>query len=347
MAHPTRAPSMSSASSTVAKSSGPERGTTQDPSDVLPKENETNTFDDNREPTPTIRTVPPEYNERDNASQPLWVPAGPPMVLYDYNEDAVAIRDTGTSRGLGVFVTRNFARHHRIICEPPIFSCTPPVRNDAASRRRRFARTWCSLSLEDQEWLKSHFSKLRHIPTGQQKLTLIQSIYLHNWVLEYAFSNPQRSMVHIYRFGSHINHACRSCANAEQWTESTSPHCIFIKLIENVKAGDEIFINYNRTVGNAFGCAVCGLIEGRKSFFRQFWFRLARWLSGVQPLRTKERKASPEPSPEPSLPLLGAIPSQTQGATTRRWDRVTARLMRVIKRRNDPEAEPSNSNNSG
>ncbi|RFU79512.1 hypothetical protein TARUN_2719 [Trichoderma arundinaceum] len=209
---------------------------------------------------PTIFLVSPEDGTPE-PEEPIPAKQIPALQVFSshqnaYNEEAVSIRDTLTRRGLGVFANMDFERGHNIIAERPAITCTHwPASNGAGT----ITEEWCALPKEDQRRLQAAFCKpLRCIPTGRETLSWLYRKSLERFVLEYAFCNPQRSLAHIYVLGSHMNHACRSCANAQQWTESDAPHRIIVKLVKPVKAGEEIFINYNRRQADSFGCAVCG-----------------------------------------------------------------------------------------
>lgn len=103
--------------------------------------------------------------------------------------------------------------------------------------------------------LQDRFRKLRDIPVNEP-LNGAQIRKLERFVDEYGFWEPQQTNAHIFMLASHINHACVSCANAEQWTDAECPHAISVKLTRPLKAGDEVFINYNRP-GLSFKCSVC------------------------------------------------------------------------------------------
>ncbi|KAL6908661.1 hypothetical protein GGI43DRAFT_379504 [Trichoderma evansii] len=169
--------------------------------------------------------------------------------------DGVSIRDTFTRRGRGVFADRNFERGENIITERPLFSCG---RQKMPAREKwPIAEQWCKLPLENQLKLQDRFRKLRSAPIGKDKLGWYWGKMIKRFFLEYAFCNPQGTEGHVYALGSHMNHACRHCANAEQWTESAYPDRILVKAVTPLKAGDEILISYNKQRGASFGCAIC------------------------------------------------------------------------------------------
>ncbi|KAK5990531.1 hypothetical protein PT974_08800 [Cladobotryum mycophilum] len=168
------------------------------------------------------------------------------------NWEAVTIRETGNNCGRGVYANADFEKGHRIIVERPILSCIHWMLRNG---RRTVSEDWVKLPLEKQQTITSYFTRLSSIPTGTS-LTPQHKKQLEKFIEEYGFWDPQRARAHVYLLVSHINHACISCANAEQWTDSEWPHRINVKLVRPIKAGEELFINYNRKT--PFGCAVCG-----------------------------------------------------------------------------------------
>ncbi|KAL7790967.1 hypothetical protein V8C37DRAFT_383006 [Trichoderma ceciliae] len=219
---------------------------------------ETNAFESPDKPTIFLVTLEDERPESEEPTHAKQIPAPGVSSLDKYvnNWEAVTISDTFTRRGRGIFAARDFRKGHNIIVEPPIITCTHWAQNNGS---RTIAEEWCALPLEDQLQLRTIFRKrLRYVPVGQDTIGPFYRRMLENFVLEYGFCNPQRSLAHIYVLASHINHACNRCANAQQWTESDVPHRIIVKLVKPLKMGDELFINYNRRQGSSFGCAVCG-----------------------------------------------------------------------------------------
>lgn len=99
---------------------------------------------------------------------------------------------------------------------------------------------------------------------------------MERFVLEYGFANPQKTEGHVYAVGSHMNHACISCANAEQWTESGPPNRILVRLVKAVRGNDEVLINYNNKEGSSLSCAKCGRhgLRGRLGDIRRSISRL-------------------------------------------------------------------------
>lgn len=101
---------------------------------------------------------------------------------------------------------------------------------------------------------------------------------LESFISDYAFSDPQRDRAHIYELTCYINHACGSCANAEFWVDSGWPNSITVKLVQDVKMDDEIFICYHKP-NLCFGCALCRqgqTLKGRLGKFLYFINNLGR-----------------------------------------------------------------------
>lgn len=216
---------------------------------------EANAFKDTDKPTIFLVNKEMGYESRGSAS----TSASDTLSLGRHvnNWEAVAIRETFTSRGRGIFVTGNLDRGHKIIVEEPVFTAALPWPQSRWGSS--IAQEWCRLPLDHQLRLKAVFRKrLRYVTTGSEKLGWFHRILLEDFMMEYAFVNPQKSLAHVYLLGSHINHACIRCANAQQWTDSAEPHRIRVTLVKPLKAGEEVFIHYNRQVGHSFGCAVCG-----------------------------------------------------------------------------------------
>lgn len=168
------------------------------------------------------------------------------------NDDAVRILETNEERQRGVFTKHDFPSHHMIIKERPMLSCIHwPQRNGV----RSIDSDWQRLNPDRQREIRDQFTRLEKVPVGR-KLNIWDRRRLRNFVKDYAFWDSKRTNAHIYRLGSHINHACISCANAQQWTDSEHPNYISIKLVKPLNAGDEVFISYNKP-GLPFRCAVC------------------------------------------------------------------------------------------
>lgn len=167
------------------------------------------------------------------------------------NFDVVYIGDTGTARGLGVFASHNLSKGHKIIVEKPAISCIHFKQHKTA------AAEWQKLPVSKQQELVSRFRKLKGVPVGTRvPLDKKQIKRLESFIGDYGFSDPNRGRAHVFSLTSHINHACRSCANAQHWTDGIEGNHMTVKLIKDVSAGDEIFVHYNRTK-LGFGCAVC------------------------------------------------------------------------------------------
>lgn len=190
--------------------------------------------------------------------------------------DGVSIRDTFKRRRRGVFANRYFEKGENIIIERPVFSCGR--QQTPKGEKWPIAEEWCKLPEATQLTLQKRFRKLRSVPIGKKKLGWYWQEKIRRFFFEYAFINPQQKEAHIYPVGSHMNHACTSCANAEQWTESGSPDRILVRLVKPVRANTEILINYNNKVGTTLGCAICGphglkgrLGDIRRSISRLIW----------------------------------------------------------------------------
>lgn len=167
------------------------------------------------------------------------------------NLNAIEIQETGTNRRLGVFAVQDWPKGHKIIIEDPAISCIH------WHGQRTISKEWQKLSTTKQQELQSCFRKLRYLPIGSKKpLQKKDRQRLERFVKDYAFWDPRRSKAHIFKLTSHINHACISCANAQHWTDSASPFSMTVTLVRPVKAGEEIFVHYNRS-NISFSCAVC------------------------------------------------------------------------------------------
>ncbi|KAF4968488.1 hypothetical protein FSARC_4133 [Fusarium sarcochroum] len=154
-----------------------------------------------------------------NVCFPPLIPHEPPPSSSQPNGGA--IRETGTSYGVGLIAERDLPRKHNIIeNEPPILSC--------------------------------HFKAvgnkyLRKIPTGRQ-LSLREQGNLQNLVRDYAFNDPQGRWALIFELTSHINHACMSCASAQFTVDPEYPYEITVTLVRDVQKDEEVFIHYNKSV---------------------------------------------------------------------------------------------------
>lgn len=179
-----------------------------------------------------------------------------------HNHAAVRIFESGGRRGRGVFALVDLPGKHNIIIEPPVLSC---IHWRQRHGKRTVSQEWLKLAPYLKTGLQRDFRKLKDVPCGNH-LERRHRRQLERFIDEYGFWEPQRINAHIYTLASHINHACVSCANAEQWTDSKAPHTITVKLVKPLKKGDEVFINYNRP-GLSFRCAVCSP-RGIKGCFR-------------------------------------------------------------------------------
>jgi hypothetical protein len=172
---------------------------------------------------------------------------------------AVIVKNTGGRRGRGVFATRALPRRHQVIVETPALSC---IHWSMRRGRRNIANVWIKLSQERKQELQQYFRKLKGISTTGEKLTRLDRLRLRRFIEEYAFWDTGGSNAHVYRLASHMNHACSSCANAEQYTEMASPNAIAVALVRAVRANEEILIDYNRR--SSLKCSVCQPSETRE-----------------------------------------------------------------------------------
>lgn len=167
------------------------------------------------------------------------------------NYDVLYVKETQTVRKLGVFSGLNLPKGYKIIYEAPAVSCVQWNKG-----RKSISSVWLKMSQVERDSLRSCFRKLRKVSDGRKgSLSDSDKRRLDRFISDYAFRDPQRERAHIYKLASHINHACRSCANAEHWVDSARPNEIAIKLVRSVKHGDEIFICYHKTV--PYGCPLC------------------------------------------------------------------------------------------
>lgn len=204
-------------------------------------------MDDRTDTAPSQLTEPSR-----GAPQTATVPDPLPQ-----NQDAVCIT-TSTTRGRCITATRDFPSRHQIIVEKPAISCVH-------WRQRRGKKTigdeWDKLTPPAQKKLQNTFPKLCGIP-GCTRLDEKGRRQLKKFIEEYAFWDSQSTRAHVYPLASHINHACSTHANAQQWTDSGHPNLITVTLVKDVKAGDELFINYNKG-RMPFSCPFCGGRSGK------------------------------------------------------------------------------------
>lgn len=143
-----------------------------------------------------------------------------------------------------MFAYRDWPNGHKIIMETPALSC---IHWRQRYGTRNVAQEWELLKIGQKEELRKCFRKLRKVATGgNDHLTKFDRKRLESFIDEYAFRPPQGDKAYIYNLASHINHACRSCANAEHWTDFKSPNAIHVTLVRPVQSGEEIFIYYNK-----------------------------------------------------------------------------------------------------
>lgn len=166
------------------------------------------------------------------------------------NENAVEIRES-SGKGRGVFARLELPKGHAVIVEKALFSCTYWRQKGL----RTHVQDWTSSKSRTRLELKDYFpTKLANIP--DEKLADRDRKRLKRFIKEYAFWDTRLDRAHIYKLASHINHACASCANASHFTECSSPNLITIRLLAPIKAGDELFICYNKS-NLPYRCAVC------------------------------------------------------------------------------------------
>ncbi|KAH6606436.1 hypothetical protein Trco_005589, partial [Trichoderma cornu-damae] len=226
--------------------------------------------------------------------------------------EAVTIEETFARRGRGVFVIGNFEKGHNIIAERPIITCSHWRQSNGV---KTVAEEWCALPIEDQIELRTRFrKKLRYVPVGRSSLGPIYRMILEKFILEYGFCNPQRSLAHIYVLGSHMNHACMSCANAQQWTESDAPHRIIVRLVKPLKAGDEVFINYNRRQGPTLQCPLCGYPPSMADRFKSLCNGAFRWLRGFTSNNEASSTTTVNSTPQADAQNTRFNPSPRRGA---------------------------------
>ncbi|EGX94012.1 hypothetical protein CCM_02283 [Cordyceps militaris CM01] len=224
------------------------------------------------------------------------------------NFDILYIHETGTPRGLGVFAGRDLRKGRRIIDEPPTFSCIH------WPGKRTAAEEWLKLRHGHRDKMRVWYRKLRNMAHGgndtfQQK----DKKTLEKFVDDYAFHDPQREKAHIYRLASYINHACKRCANAEFWVDGDTKK-IQVKLIRDVKDGDEIFIFYNRH-NLGFGCAVCESRRLLKAMIRACTNFLGAGRTNASGNNLKSEVASNKPATDNSSAYLGIMPMKACAAS--------------------------------
>ncbi|KAL7927509.1 hypothetical protein ACQKWADRAFT_276977 [Trichoderma austrokoningii] len=191
--------------------------------------------------------------------------------------DGVEIKDTYKRRRCGVFANRYLGRGELILAEHPLLSCGR--QHTSKGEKWPVAGEWCKLPEDDQLELRNRFRKLRSIPIGTARLGWYWQRKIKDFFIEYAFSNPQRNKGHVYAVGSHINHACMSCANVEQWTESAFPHRILVRVVRPVRPNEEVLIYYNSRRGASLTCPNCGSkgLRDRLGDFCRIISRVVSW----------------------------------------------------------------------
>lgn len=219
-----------------------------------------------------------------------------------HNFEIVYVHQTHTDRKLGVFVWGDVPKGHKIICERPVFSCYHWVKG-----RRTAVPEWLELTHAQREDLRVWFRKLRKVPHGSNDIfEKKDKERLEKFISDYAFSDPQRERAHIYKLTCYINHACRSCANAEIWVDSAAPHTITVRLVKDLKNGDEIFICYNKLT--PYGCALCQhgqTLRGRlRAFIYNFGTR--KRTANASETEPTSSNATAIENTEPSVPNSSA-----------------------------------------
>lgn len=180
------------------------------------------------------------------------------------NCDILSIRHTGTKRAVGVFAQSDLPSGYIIISEPPALSCVHWKQG-----KRTVSEEWLKLSHKQRETMRMWFRKLQKVAHGgNDSFKSDDKKRLEKFISNYGFSDPQRDRAHIYTLGSHINHACRTCANAQYWVDSTLPNRITVRTVKSVKAGDEIFICYNKRV--SYRCPLCPRMQTFSGILRTF-----------------------------------------------------------------------------
>ncbi|KAI5466222.1 hypothetical protein BGZ63DRAFT_400620 [Mariannaea sp. PMI_226] len=184
-------------------------------------------------------------------------PARPAIVaslaLPSPHNGALVKQKSAACRGQGIFAAEPLFSGHTIVVEEPAISC---IHWRQRGGKRTIGDVWNRLSAERRNELGTSFSKLSAIPI-EGNASRRDRKKLETFVQEYGFRDSGLSNAHIYHIGSHINHACLQCANAEFWINSEHPYNITIRLTKNVDPGMEIFIHYNKE-GLVYGCGSCG-----------------------------------------------------------------------------------------
>ncbi|KPM40944.1 hypothetical protein AK830_g5577 [Neonectria ditissima] len=180
------------------------------------------------------------------------------------NWDAIYIRPSQTCKGYGVFATRALPPRYPIIIETPRISC---IHWSQRGGTRTIGDEWEKLDPQARATLCHYFRTLKDLPAAAEPGSKNRKL-LEKFVEEYAFWDTTRANCHIYDIASHINHACPSCANAEQYTEHNEPNKITVTLARGVREGEELFINYNKR-RLRFGCGGCGSRRQRARIERE------------------------------------------------------------------------------
>lgn len=137
---------------------------------------------------------------------------------------------------------------------------------------------WDSIGYLEKDDLKQGFWKLRFV-SDRGNPEIYSSRRLQSFMREYGFlkTGGQRRVL-VYRLASRINHACRTCANAEYTVDSEDGR-ISITVNKEVHRGEEIMINYGRSSGQ-LACCVCSTSKARDKIGSAV-DDTCRWLSGL------------------------------------------------------------------
>lgn len=184
-----------------------------------------------------------------------------PQSQLPQNYDAVEILNTNARRALGVFARQDLPAGHRVIVDYPMISC---IHWRQRKGRRTVGEEWSKLSPQARADFRNAFTRLQHLPLDKVPSASTRK-KLEHFIEDYGFWDGRQTYAFIFKLGSHINHACLSCANAQHYVDAEEPNTMTVRLTRNVKKGDELFINYGKAK-MAFGCAICGgNINGRHS----------------------------------------------------------------------------------
>ena len=191
------------------------------------------------------------------------------------NELAVMIQDSIHRKiGKGVHLTENLPARHTVLDEAPAIVCRYEHIGQWHGRQRtvtNIADQWRGLTVEGRRRMCQTFTKLRSVSTDVGPLPADEKT-LKKFIMEYGFRGManNNNNCYIYKFGSHINHACDRCANCTFMVDNHPPHRIRVTLRRDVSAGQELFIHYGRPVN--FKCPLC---------YKTIWQRTRKAMSDV------------------------------------------------------------------